>query len=44
MREIGSVFIGGPKEGVDHSKLAGEMPQISGEWDFIDAFIAPPRT
>jgi len=36
MREISSAFIGGPKEGVDYSKLAAEMPQIRGELDFID--------
>ena len=36
MREISSDFIGGPKDGVDYSKLAAEMPQIRGELDFID--------
>jgi hypothetical protein len=36
MHEISSAFIGGPKEGVDYSKLAAEMPQIRGELDFID--------
>ncbi len=36
MREISSAFIGGPKEGVDYSKLAAEMPKIRGELDFID--------
>lgn len=36
LREISSAFIGGPKEGVDYSKLAAEMPQIRGELDFID--------
>jgi hypothetical protein len=36
MREISSAFIGGPKNGVDYSKLATEMPQIRGELDFID--------
>jgi len=36
MREISSDFIGGPKNGVDYSKLAAEMPQIRGELDFID--------
>ena len=36
MSEIGSAFIGGPKEGVDYSKLAAEMRQIRGEMDFID--------
>jgi hypothetical protein len=36
MREISSDFIGGPKNGVDYSKLAAEMPQIRGELDLID--------
>jgi len=36
MREISSDFIGGPKNGVDYSKPAAEMPQIRGELDFID--------
>jgi hypothetical protein len=36
MGEISSAFIGGPKEGVDYSKLAAEMPRIRGELDFID--------
>jgi hypothetical protein len=36
MREISSAFIGGPKKGVDYSKLGAEMPQIRGELDFID--------
>ena len=36
MREISSAFIGGPKEGVDYSKLGAEMPQIRGKLDFID--------
>jgi hypothetical protein len=36
MREISSEFIGGPKNGVDYSKLAAEMPQIRGQLDFID--------
>jgi hypothetical protein len=36
MREISSAFIGGPKDGVDYSNLAAEMPQIRGELDFID--------
>jgi hypothetical protein len=36
MRDISSAFIGGPKEGVDYSKLAAEMPQLRGELDFID--------
>ena len=36
MREISSDFIGGPKDGVDYSKLAAEMPKIRGELDFID--------
>lgn len=36
MREISSAFIGGPKEGVDYSKLAAEMPKLRGELDFID--------
>ncbi|MBZ5702573.1 MAG: hypothetical protein LAN84_12085 [Acidobacteriia bacterium] len=36
MAEIGSAFIGGPKPGVDYSKLAAEMPEIRGQLDFID--------
>jgi hypothetical protein len=36
IREISSAFIGGPKDGVDYSKLGAEMPQIRGELDFID--------
>jgi hypothetical protein len=36
MREISSAFIGGPKEGVDYSKLGAEMPEIRAELDFID--------
>ena len=36
MGDIGSEFIGGPKEGVDYTKLAAEMPKIRGELDFID--------
>jgi len=36
MREISSAFIGGPKDGVDYSKLAAEVPQIRGELEFID--------
>jgi hypothetical protein len=36
IREIDSAFIGGPKEGVDYSKLGAEMPKIRGELDFID--------
>ena len=36
LREISSAFIGGPKEGLDYSKLAAEMPQIRGELDFVD--------
>lgn len=36
MREISSDFIGGPKDGVDYSKLAAEMPEIRGNLDFID--------
>jgi len=36
MGEIGSEFIGGPKENVDYSKLAAEMPKLRGELDFID--------
>jgi hypothetical protein len=34
--EISSAFIGGPRDGVDYSKLAAEMPKIRGELDFID--------
>ena len=36
MGEISSEFIGGPKEGVDYSKLVAEMPKIRGELEFID--------
>lgn len=36
MGEIGGDFIGGPKEGVDYSKLAAEMPKLRGELEFID--------
>jgi hypothetical protein len=36
MRDISSAFIGGPKNGVDYSKLAAEVPQIRGELEFID--------
>lgn len=36
MAEIGSAFIGGPRPGVDYSKLAAEMPEIRGQMDFID--------
>ena len=36
MHDIASAFIGGPKEGVDYSKLAAEMPQIRAQLDFID--------
>lgn len=33
---ISSAFIGGPRDGVDYSKLAAEMPKLRGELDFID--------
>lgn len=36
MGEISSAFIGGPKNGVDYSTLAAEMPKIRAELDFID--------
>lgn len=36
MGEISGAFIGGPKDGVDYSKLAAEMPKIRAELDFID--------
>ena len=36
MAEIGSAFIGGPKPGVDYSKLGAEMPELRGQLDFID--------
>jgi hypothetical protein len=36
MREISSAFIGGPKDGVDYSKLAAEMPQLRARLDFLD--------
>jgi hypothetical protein len=36
MGEIGSEFMGGPKEGVDYNKLAAEMPKLRGELEFID--------
>ena len=34
--EVSSAFIGGPRDDVDYSKLAAEMPKIRGELDFID--------
>ena len=36
MGEIGSEFMGGPKEGVDYSKLAAEMPKLRAQLEFID--------
>lgn len=36
MADIGKAFVGGPKPGVDYSKLAAEMPEIRGQLDFID--------
>jgi hypothetical protein len=36
MTDIGSAFVGGPKEGVDYSKLGAEMPQIRAQLEFID--------
>jgi hypothetical protein len=36
MAEIGGAFIGGPKPGVDYSKLGAEMPELRGQLDFID--------
>jgi hypothetical protein len=36
MGEIAAEFMGGPKQGVDYSKLAAEMPQIRGQLDYID--------
>ena len=36
MAEIASAFIGGPKPGVDYSKLGAEMPELRGQVDFID--------
>ncbi len=36
MGEIGSEFMGGPKEGVDYSKLEAEMPKLRAELEFID--------
>jgi hypothetical protein len=36
MSEIGGEFMGGPKKGVDYTKLAAEMPKIRGELEFID--------
>lgn len=44
MREISSAFIGGPKDGVDYSKLAAEMPQIRGELDYIDQSLFEAAT
>jgi hypothetical protein len=34
--QIGGSFIGGPKEGIDYSELAAEVPKLRGELDFID--------
>lgn len=34
--EVSSAFIGGPRDDVDYSKLAAEMPKIRGGLDFID--------
>jgi hypothetical protein len=36
LSEVSSAFIGGPRDGVDYSELAAEMPKIRGELDFID--------
>lgn len=36
MTEISSAFIGGPKEGVDYSKLGAEMPQVRAQLEYID--------
>jgi hypothetical protein len=36
MGEISSAFIGGPKDGVDYSELAAEMPKIRAKLEYID--------
>lgn len=36
MAEIGKAFIGGPKPGVDYSKLGGEVPEIRANLEYID--------
>ena len=36
MAEIASAFIGGPKPGIDYTKLGAEMPELRGQLDFID--------
>ena len=43
--EITGAFIGGPKKGVDYTKLAAEMPKIGAELEFIDQslFEAAPN-
>jgi hypothetical protein len=36
MIDINSIFIAGPKPGVDYGKLAAEMPKIRAELEYID--------
>jgi hypothetical protein len=36
MADIGRAFIGGPKPGVDYSKLGAEMPEIRANLEYID--------
>jgi hypothetical protein len=36
MTDIGSAFIGGPKQGVDYSQLGAEMPQVRAKLEYID--------
>jgi hypothetical protein len=37
--EIYSDFVGGPKPGVDYSKLAAEMPKVRAELEYVDHAI-----
>src|SRR6266436_8462757 len=34
MAQIGSAFMGGPKPGVDYSKLGAEMPEVRAQMEF----------
>jgi len=43
MGKIGSEFIGGPKKGVDYSKLAAEMPKIRANWISSTNLCLRPR-
>lgn len=39
MKEIGGNFIGGPREGVDYSKLAAEVPELRARLEYMDQSI-----